>query len=83
MGSYCPGITSTGTEAFYEEQEKTCSFKTTITLQLILKSYETFRAPSIYIYQKQTHHQLKQQLIKQTNGFHTASLRLLCEVLGL
>lgn len=31
----------------------------------------------------QTHHELKQQLIQQTNGLHTTSLSLLGEVLGL
>lgn len=32
---------------------------------------------------RQTHHQLKQQLIQQTHGVHAASLSLLGEVLGL
>lgn len=31
----------------------------------------------------QTHHQLKQQLIEQTDGFHTAGLSLLGKILGL
>lgn len=72
MGSNSPGITSTATEACRRQKTQT---KLYTGSKHLVQSQQTLLCD--------THHQLNQQFIQQSDGLHTSCLRLLSQIFRL